>query len=126
MVESVDHLNVRRRPEREPKLPDLVLETIETLAKDNLGIIINTHYPEHALRCAHKTLLLGRNGYLFDETRKVITEENIKKFFGVESSIVTTRKDNTDYYGIVPISLSKHDITSIPVKNDYPDSTQAV
>ncbi len=43
----------------------IVLNTIERLAASNLAVVINTHYPEHALRCAHKTLLMGKEGYLF-------------------------------------------------------------
>ncbi len=83
----------------------IVLETIDALAKEHLSIIINTHYPDHALRCAQKTLLLGKHKYLFGTTEEVITEANIEQYFKVESRIVRTQDQGTVYQGIVPMRL---------------------
>ncbi len=83
----------------------VVLQTIEALTEDNLSIIINTHYPEHALRCAQKTLILGKNRYLFGKTESVISENNIRKFFGVDSQITSIVHAGKTYQGIVPMEL---------------------
>lgn len=83
----------------------IVIQTIEALAKENLSIIINTHYPDHALRCSDKTLLLGKKDYLFGDTTSVITEENIREYFGVESHIVNSFHEGRIYKGIVPMEL---------------------
>ncbi|ETP73657.1 ABC-type cobalamin/Fe3+-siderophore transport system, ATPase component [Lachnospiraceae bacterium JC7] len=83
----------------------IVLETIEALSRKNLSIIINTHYPDHALRCADKTLLLGRSGFLFGDTGDVITESNIRDYFGVEAHITHTSFNGRSYQGIVPMEL---------------------
>lgn len=83
----------------------IVLETIESLSKRNLSIIINTHYPDHALRCADKTLLMGRNSYIFSDTPNVITEKNIREFFGVEAHITDAHYHGRSFKGIVPMEL---------------------
>lgn len=83
----------------------IVIQTIEALAKEKLSIIINTHYPDHALRCSDKTLLLGKDSYLFGRTSDVITEENIREYFGVVSHIVDAYYEGNTYSGIVPMAL---------------------
>ena len=65
----------------------IVLDTLSTLAKDGLCCIFNTHYPEHALARADKSLLLCRDKALFGRTDEIITEENIRLAFGVEAVI---------------------------------------
>ena len=67
----------------------LILTLIEDMvANKNLSCIINTHFPEHALRISDKTLLLGGKDYLFGDTAEVITEENIEKYFGIRAKIL--------------------------------------
>ncbi len=83
----------------------VVLQTIEALTQDNLSIILNTHYPDHALRCAQKTLLLGKNRFLFGSTDLIISENNIRKFFGVDSQITSIVHAGKTYQGIVPMEL---------------------
>lgn len=86
----------------------IVLNTIEKLSEENLAIIINTHYPEHALRCAHKTLLMGRDGYLFGNTREVITVPHIREYFEIESRILTCRSGNREYDSILPMDVLEY------------------
>ncbi len=66
----------------------VVLDTMSRLAAQGMTCIFNTHYPAHALQRAHKALMLSKeNDYIFGETKAVVTEENIQKFFGVEAKI---------------------------------------
>ena len=83
----------------------IVLNTIDKLNAENLSIVINTHYPEHALRCARKTLVIGRREHLFGDTAEVITKENIRRFFEIEADIVTRERENRTLQGIIPIDI---------------------
>ena len=63
----------------------LVLDLLRNLVDDRKIIcIMNTHYPDHALKISDKTLLLGRQKHDFGVTKDVITQENLKDFFGVK------------------------------------------
>ena len=83
----------------------IVLNTIERLAASHLAIVINTHYPEHALRCEHKTLLMGKEGYLFGDTRDVITETHIRDYFEIDSQMMQIEKNGRRYDSIIPIDV---------------------
>ncbi len=75
-----------------------ILEMIEKLVEEKgLSCIINTHYPDHALRISDKSLMLGNNKYIFDKAEKVITEENVAEYFGVQSSIGLLSKNGKAY-----------------------------
>ncbi len=88
----------------------LILKMLEKLARQRgISCIINTHYPDHALRISDVTLMQrhtvsGKKAYIYGPTDKVITEENIKLFFDVESKIITIdKKDNTAVRTLVVI-----------------------
>ena len=82
-----------------------VLEIMKKISKErNVTVIINTHYPDHALRYTDKTLILGRNSFVFDDSHKAITKENINRYFHVEASIYDVEVGNQKYKGILPIS----------------------
>ena len=83
----------------------IVLNTIESLTKSNLAIVINTHYPAHALRCAQKTLRLGDDRYAFGDTREMVTEDNIRSFFGIDAEIVNGKNHAKEVKGVLPIDL---------------------
>ncbi len=82
-----------------------VLEIMEKISRErNVTVIINTHYPEHALRYVDKTLILGKDSYVFDESHKAITKENIYKYFHVDAGIYDVEVGNQMYKGILPIA----------------------
>ncbi|MCX6165429.1 MAG: ABC transporter ATP-binding protein [Ignavibacteriae bacterium] len=59
-----------------------------------LTIVLVTHNIDLALKYTEKTLLLDRGEMvLYDETKKVITEELIEKYFEVKSKIVNFEND---------------------------------
>lgn len=63
-----------------------LLKLLERLVDEkNISCIINTHYPNHAIRIANKCFLLGDGDYLFGDMREIMTERNIEKFFCVKS-----------------------------------------
>lgn len=66
-----------------------LLKLIQAVASEkNIACIINTHYPNHALRIADKCFLLGEEDYITGNTEQVMTGANIQKFFGVYSHSV--------------------------------------
>lgn len=82
MDEPESHLDFRNQY--------MVLRLIEKLSKQRgLSCIINTHYPEHALRISDCTLMLGENRYIYGRSDAIITEENMKEFFEVEVRILS-------------------------------------
>ncbi len=66
----------------------ITLDTLTALKESGICCLFNTHYPEHALARADRTLLLPKNGTpLFGATSEVLTEENIAAVFGVDAYI---------------------------------------
>lgn len=65
-----------------------ILQIITRLSEEKgIACIMNTHYPNHALRIADHVLLLNAGKYLFGDPHHVLSHENMKDFFGVESAI---------------------------------------
>lgn len=88
----------------------IVLNTLSELSKSGVTCIFNTHYPEHALRLSNKALLLKkRDGYIFGETSKVVTEENIEKAFGVKAVIASVETEESTLRSITALRLSDSD-----------------
>lgn len=82
-----------------------VLEIMKKISKERgVTVIINTHYPEHALRYTDKTLILGKDSFVFDESKKAITKENIYKYFKVDANVYEVEAGDEKYQGILPIS----------------------
>ncbi len=68
----------------------MILKLIRKLKEEKgISFIINTHYPDHALNISDYTLILGEDSYIHGKSEKVITEENIRKFFNVDVRILS-------------------------------------
>lgn len=66
-----------------------LLKLIQSVAAEqSIACILNTHYPNHALRIAQRCFLLGEGDYITGDTNRVMTDANIQKFFGVVSHSV--------------------------------------
>ena len=86
----------------------IVLEALSRLAREGMAVIFNTHYPEHALTRADRSLIMKKGGgSLFGETAEVVTEENIEEAFGVEAVIREFETPGNVYRSILPLRLSK-------------------
>ncbi len=80
-----------------------ILDLISELSEEML-CIINTHYPEHALRISDHTLMLdGKGGSIYGPTGDVITEENIERVFGVHARIGSFEHEGEIHKFIVPL-----------------------
>ena len=87
----------------------IILDTIEKLAQEHqISCIINTHYPAHALRVAHKSLILCKNKeWFWGESKKVINEVNMEKAFDVKVAIESLNIQGEQHTYVVPVSFTK-------------------
>ena len=68
-----------------------VLQSIKKLTASGLGVLMTTHNPDHAfLRCDRVILLTKDKQVLEGTVDEIVTEENLRKAYGVEVRITTT------------------------------------
>lgn len=84
----------------------IVLDLLESLGREGMTIVMNTHYPSHALRVAHRALLLSRDGApRTGSIRTVLTPEALEQAFGVEVEIVSTVRGGRTHESVMPIAV---------------------
>ena len=85
----------------------IVLDAMTGLAAEGVACIFNTHYPSHALQRADKSLMLSKEGWsLFGDTTSVVTEDNIRRVFGVEALIGEVETPQSIMKNVVAVGLS--------------------
>ncbi|MGI5089526.1 ABC transporter ATP-binding protein [Treponema vincentii] len=68
-----------------------VLQSIKKLTASGLGVLMTTHNPDHAFLCCHRVILLTKDKQVLEGTvDEIVTEENLRKAYGVEVRITTT------------------------------------
>ncbi|MFQ9393546.1 MAG: ABC transporter ATP-binding protein [Lachnospiraceae bacterium] len=78
----------------------------EALKKQGISAIVNTHYPEHALKISDKALLLNQDGTnIFGDAAEVINVENMRHSFSVQVHINQFSVDGREYRSVVPLHL---------------------
>ncbi|HBE76205.1 MAG TPA: iron ABC transporter ATP-binding protein [Firmicutes bacterium] len=66
-----------------------VLQQIRELAGRGLGVIMTSHFPDHAFLCSTKIALLQKDrGFITGEADEVVTEENMRAAYGVRVKII--------------------------------------
>ena len=85
----------------------IVLETLRNLSEsEGISCIFNTHYPGHALEYCHDALVLDRSGSsLWGPVREVLTQDNLRRTFGVEVHVHDVTVNGKTYSEILPLSL---------------------
>lgn len=72
-----------------------VLEQINRLSQTGLGIIMTSHFPDHAFLCSSKVALFERNNkFTVGYADEVVTEENLKSAYGINVKITTTTDED--------------------------------
>ncbi|MFZ2530444.1 MAG: ABC transporter ATP-binding protein [Rhodococcus sp. (in: high G+C Gram-positive bacteria)] len=86
----------------------IVLNLLEQLvAQRNLLVIMNTHYPAHALRVADHAMILGRDRTSrFGTVEEMITAGNLRKTFGVEVHLSEVDVDDKTHRSVLPLRLA--------------------
>ena len=86
----------------------IVLDTMTALAAEGVACVFNTHYPAHALQRAGKSLMLSKEGWsIFGETTSVVTEDNIRRAFGVEAMIGEVETPHNIMKNVVAVGISE-------------------
>ncbi|AGL03090.1 ABC transporter ATP-binding protein [Desulfoscipio gibsoniae] len=68
-----------------------VLEQINRLSQKGLGVIMTSHFPDHAFLCSTKVALMQRNNvFTVGSVDEVITEKNLKAAYGINVKITHT------------------------------------
>lgn len=85
----------------------IVLDAMTALAAEGVACIFNTHYPAHALQRAGKALMLSKDGRsVFGETTAVVTEDNIRRAFGVDALIGEVETPQSIMKNVVAVGVS--------------------
>ena len=88
----------------------VVLDAMTKLAGEGMTCVFNTHYPAHALQRSSKALLLSKGGeYRFGSTASVVTEEAIRKAFGVEAVIGTVETPTNIMQNVIPLQIAREE-----------------
>ena len=97
----------------------IVLDTMTALAAEGVACVFNTHYPSHALQRAGKSLMLSKEGWsLFGDTTGVVTEDNIRRAFGVEALIGEVETPQSIMKNVVAVGISEEDSAQEPGASD--------
>ncbi|MDD3363372.1 MAG: ABC transporter ATP-binding protein [Syntrophomonas sp.] len=81
-----------------------VLRHISKLAQDGLGIIMTTHFPDHAFQCHCKVALMQRNDvFIFGSAEEVVTEKNLYDAYGIEVKVKDTHFEYFTIRSCMPI-----------------------
>ena len=86
----------------------IVLGLLERLVKDRgLAVIMNTHYPAHALRVADQVALFSStHEAVVGPASSVMNADTLASVFGVDVAIGNVTFEGEDVQAIVPVRLS--------------------
>lgn len=78
-------------------------------AEEGIACVVNTHFPENALRLADRVLLLGRGGagHRFGPADELLSEANMEAFFGVRVKRLGFSEGGRDFRAVYPIEPSR-------------------
>lgn len=103
----------------------VILSALRELAdQDGIACIVNTHFPEHALRIADHALLLGKNGLRpkSGSVCEVLSEESLRDYFGVRVKRLGFIDGGIEYravYPLEPLEVSRTELHSQGVQSEY-------
>jgi iron complex transport system ATP-binding protein len=81
-----------------------VLRQIKRLAENGLGVVMTSHFPDHAFLCATKVALLRRDGFDIGSPDEIVTEENMRLVYGINVKIASAAmKDGSNVKACIPM-----------------------
>jgi iron complex transport system ATP-binding protein len=82
-----------------------VLQQINELARQGLGVIMTSHFPDHAFLCASKVVIMQKGGLLtIGNPDEIVTEDYLRATYGVTVKIITDKlADGQDVRACVPL-----------------------
>jgi iron complex transport system ATP-binding protein len=83
----------------------MILNWVERLKSENgLTIIFSTHLPQHALSVADEALLMMEPGeYVAGPVETVMTEENLKRLYGVDIKRLSVARGEGQMEALIPL-----------------------
>lgn len=64
-----------------------VLRRIKMLSQNGLGVVMTSHFPDHAFLCSSRVALLRRGGFQIGAPDEIVTEENLRDIYGISVKI---------------------------------------
>ena len=78
-----------------------ILEHVRRLATQGIGVLMTTHYPDHALQCADEVAILHRGELrLTGAPRETITAACLREIYGIEASVLHGQDARGLPYGV--------------------------
>lgn len=72
-----------------------VLKQINQLSKRGLGILMTSHFPDHAFLCSTKAAFIQKDHHFkVGSADEIVTEENLKTAYGINVKIIDTWIDD--------------------------------
>jgi len=72
-----------------------VLDVLEKLANDGMGIIMSSHSPDHAFYCGTTTVMITKDKRIIcGSNNEVLNAENLKQVYGVDVEIISKELNN--------------------------------
>ncbi|MFP3154935.1 ABC transporter ATP-binding protein [Lachnospiraceae bacterium ZAX-1] len=92
-----------------------VLEQINALAVQGLGVIMTTHFPDHAFLCATKTALMYQDGqFEIGGVENIVTEKKLGEAYGIRVKITHACGGNGDWVsGCIPLLNKQEPLLAI-------------
>ncbi|ODA39255.1 ABC transporter ATP-binding protein [Desulfosporosinus sp. BG] len=82
-----------------------VLLQIKKLSDEGIGVVMTSHFPNHAFLCSSKVALLNKNGFEVGTTNELITETNMRDTYGINVKIAKVVDDQgVDIRSCVPLA----------------------
>lgn len=81
-----------------------VLLQIKKLTDEGIGVLMTSHFPNHAFLCSSKVALLNKNGFEVGTTDDLITETNMRDTYGINVKIAKIDDHGVDIKSCVPLA----------------------
>lgn len=93
-----------------------VLRQINRLSQEGIGIIMTTHFPDHAFQCRSKVALLQRNKpFMFGNADEIVTEENLQSAYGVSIKVADIPVGSRKISACIPLMEEEGELNETKV-----------
>lgn len=81
-----------------------VLLQIKKLSEEGIGVVMTSHFPNHAFLCSSKVALLNKNGFEVGTADELITETNMRDTYGINVKIAKIDDQGVNIKSCVPLA----------------------
>ncbi len=80
-----------------------VLKQIKRLAEGGMGVIMTTHFPDHAYLCSSQVALIKKDGFYIGTPDEVMTEAKLKEVYGIDVKISSIMDGGLEVKTCIPL-----------------------